>query len=68
MQKAQCGEMDARIKKWMKEIGGGAISFDVPMSHHTTFRVGGTVEALYRAGDLDELKAIVRKGLKEIGK
>ena len=51
--------MEARIKKRLKEIGREAISFDVPMSRHTTFRVGGAVEALYRARNLDELKALM---------
>ncbi len=51
--------MDAHSKKRIKEIGGGAILFDVPMSQYTTFRVGGNVEAMYRAGNLEELKEMI---------
>jgi len=49
--------MDAHIKKRMKEIGGGkAVLFDVPMSQYTTLRIGGNVEALYKARDLNALR------------
>ena len=51
--------MDSHIKKSMKEIGGEAIIFEVPMSQYTTFRVGGNVEAMYRAGNLNELKEMI---------
>ena len=51
--------MDFRVKKRMREIGGEAVLFDVPMGHYTTFRVGGSVEALYRAGNLEELKEMI---------
>jgi len=51
--------MDAHIKKRMKEIGGQAILFDVPMSQYTTFRVGGNVEALYKAKNLEALKEMI---------
>lgn len=52
-------ELDATIKKRMREIAGESISFDVPMSQYTTFRVGGTVEAMYRARNLAELKEMM---------
>jgi len=48
--------MDAHTKKRMKEIGGKDILFDVPMSQYTTLRIGGNVEALYKARDLNALK------------
>jgi len=48
--------MDAHIKKRMKEIGGKAVLFDVPMSQYVTLRVGGNVEALYKARDLNALR------------
>jgi UDP-N-acetylmuramate dehydrogenase len=51
--------LDAHIKKRVREIGGEAILFDVPMSQYTTFRVGGNVEALYRARNLEELKEMM---------
>jgi UDP-N-acetylmuramate dehydrogenase len=51
--------MDLHIKKRMKEIGGETVHFDVPMSHYTTLRTGGNVEAIYRAGNLERLKEMV---------
>jgi len=48
--------MDAHIKKGMKEIGGKAVLFDVSMSQYTTLRIGGNVEALYKARDLNALR------------
>jgi UDP-N-acetylmuramate dehydrogenase len=51
--------MDAHTKKRMKEIGGQAILFNVPMSQYTTFRVGGNVEALYKAKNLEALKEMI---------
>ncbi len=51
--------MDTNTKKRMKEIGGEAILFDVPMSQYTTLRVGGNVEALYKARNLGVLKKMI---------
>ncbi len=34
--------------------------FDCPMARYTTFRVGGTAEAVYHADDLEELSQIIR--------
>lgn len=51
--------MDTNTKKRMKEIGGEAILFDVPMSQYTTLRVGGNVEALYKARNLGVLKKMM---------
>jgi UDP-N-acetylmuramate dehydrogenase len=51
--------MDADVKQRMREIGGEAILFDVPASEYTTFRTGGNVEAIYRAGNLQGLKHMV---------
>lgn len=51
--------MDADTKKRMKEIGGEAVLFDVPMSQYTTFRVGGNAEAIYRAGNLEDLEEMM---------
>jgi UDP-N-acetylmuramate dehydrogenase len=48
--------MDAHIKERMKAIGGKDVLFDVPMSQYTTLRIGGNVEALYKARDLNVLK------------
>jgi UDP-N-acetylmuramate dehydrogenase len=43
----------------IKEIGGEAVSFDVPMSNYTTFKAGGCAEAVYRAEDLEGLKRMI---------
>ncbi len=43
----------------MNEIGGAGVLFDVPMSEYTTFRTGGEVQAMYRAGDLEGLRNMV---------
>lgn len=51
--------MDPAIKNRMKEIGGESVSFDVPMSQYTTLKVGGNVEAMYRARNLEELKEMM---------
>ena len=51
--------MDDHIKQRMREIGGEAILFDVPAREYTTFRTGGNVEAMYRAGNLQGLKHMV---------
>ncbi len=51
--------MDAHIKKRLKEIGDNEILFDVPMSQYTTLRVGGSVEVLYRARNLETLKEMM---------
>jgi UDP-N-acetylmuramate dehydrogenase len=51
--------MDARIAERIREIGGEAVSFDVPMSLYTTLKVGGCAEAVYRAGDLEGLKRMI---------
>jgi hypothetical protein len=61
--------MDAHIRKRMKEIGGKEVLFDVPMSQYTTVRIGGNVEALYRARDLNtlrEMKAFLGEGSQHI--
>jgi UDP-N-acetylmuramate dehydrogenase len=51
--------MDARMTAAIKEIGGEAVSFDVPMRNYTTLKAGGCAEAVYRAGDLEGLKRMI---------
>lgn len=51
--------MDDHIKQRIREIGGEAILFDVPAREYTTFRTGGNMEAMYRAGNLQGLKNMV---------
>jgi len=36
------------------------VQFECPMSEYTTWRVGGMVEALYTAQDIDELRQVIR--------
>jgi UDP-N-acetylmuramate dehydrogenase len=51
--------MDARTRERIRAIGGEAISFDVPMSRYTTFGVGGSAEAVFRAKGVQRLKEMV---------
>jgi UDP-N-acetylmuramate dehydrogenase len=57
--KNQCTDMDAHIKERIKAIGGEAVSFDVSMAQHTTLRVGGNAEVMYKAKNLRELKEMI---------
>jgi UDP-N-acetylmuramate dehydrogenase len=51
--------MDEEQRKELAKIGGEAVLFDCPMSQYTTFRVGGNVEALFLAQELQLLKRMV---------
>ncbi len=51
--------MDHRQKQELIRLVGKGVRFDCPMDQYTTFRVGGEAEALYKATDLAELKALV---------
>jgi UDP-N-acetylmuramate dehydrogenase len=51
--------MDERQRKELVKIGGGEVRFDCPMSQYTTFRVGGSAEALYLTQELHGLKRMV---------
>jgi len=51
--------MDAQTKEKIRRIGGEAVCFDMPMSHYTTFRVGGNAEAVFRAERIDVLQKMV---------
>jgi UDP-N-acetylmuramate dehydrogenase len=54
-----CTDMDARIKERIKAIGGEAVSFNVSMAQHTTLKVGGNAEVMYKAKNLKELKEMI---------
>ncbi len=43
----------------MRALGGPRIQFDCPMDRCTTFRIGGTAEALFFAEQRDELRGMV---------
>ena len=51
--------MDERQKTELLRIAGRQIGFDFPMSQHTTFRVGGNAEAVYKASDPEGLSRVV---------
>ncbi len=51
--------MDERQKTELLRIAGRQIGFDFPMSQHTTFRVGGNAEAVYKASDPEGLCRVV---------
>jgi len=46
-------------KEALIRLGGGKIRFRCPMAPYTTFKVGGTIEALMGAQEIDELLAVV---------
>lgn len=41
-------------------IDAGQVSFDEPMSRHTTFRVGGNADVLVRPKDISEIEAVIQ--------
>jgi UDP-N-acetylmuramate dehydrogenase len=49
---------DAR--RALEQTLGQSVRFDVPMSRHTSLRVGGPADALATPADRDELKALLR--------
>ncbi|MBW1860855.1 MAG: UDP-N-acetylmuramate dehydrogenase [Deltaproteobacteria bacterium] len=51
--------MNEREKAKTAGIGGKEIHFDCPMNQYTTFRVGGNVDALYFAQELNGLQRMV---------
>lgn len=52
--------MDTRQRRRLKEMWGQHIIFDYPLGRHTTLGVGGSVEALYEALEIDQLSNLVR--------
>lgn len=51
--------MDTRQKEELVGLAGEKIRFHCPMAEYTTFQVGGAVEALYEAHDMEELKRLL---------
>ena len=52
--------MNVRQKKTLEQITGEGIRFHYPMHRLTTYKVGGPVEALWEARDLETLKKAIR--------
>ena len=52
--------MNIRQKAAIKQLSGEGIRFNYPMHGLTTYKVGGPVEALWEARDLEKLKKVVR--------
>ena len=51
--------MDKRQRIELSRLTGGDIRFDCSMHEFTTFRVGGNVDILYFAGELDRLQRVM---------
>ena len=51
--------MDRRQKKELISLAGNNVVFGCPMARHTTFRVGGDVEALFEAHDVERLQLVL---------
>jgi UDP-N-acetylmuramate dehydrogenase len=51
--------MDERVKKELSATVQGRVRFDCPMDEHTTFRVGGKVDALCSVKGLPELRELL---------
>jgi UDP-N-acetylmuramate dehydrogenase len=51
--------MDARTRERIGAIAGEAVSYDMPMSHYTTFGVGGNADVVFRAMSLEGLQEMV---------
>ena len=52
--------MDVHQKAALERLAGEWIRFHYPMRHLTTYKVGGPVEALFEARDLETLKKVMR--------
>jgi UDP-N-acetylmuramate dehydrogenase len=51
--------MDAQSRERIRDIGGEAVSYDMPMSQYTTFGVGGNAEVVFRAKSVEGLREMV---------
>ena len=52
--------MDVHQKAVLERLAGEWIRFNYPMRRLTTYKVGGPVEALFKARDLETLKKVIR--------
>lgn len=57
-------KIDRETQKWLADLLGEGVDFDVPMAGHTSFRVGGPAPALARPGSLEVLKQVM-SGLRD---
>jgi UDP-N-acetylmuramate dehydrogenase len=53
-------EIDEDARKWLQTFLGGSVYFNEPMSHHTSFRVGGPADAFAIPNDLNILKELIQ--------
>ena len=53
------GPIETRFEKELRELLGPRVDFGVPLSKHTSLRVGGPADALARPQDLEELQALL---------
>ena len=51
--------MDDQTRERIRNIGGEAVSYDMPMSQYTTFGVGGNAEAVFKAKNMEGLREMV---------
>ena len=51
--------MDDKARERIRNIGGEAVSFDMPMSQYTTLGVGGNAEAVFKAKNIEGLREMV---------
>lgn len=51
--------LDPDTRKYLESFPGKQVSFDEPMSKHTSFRVGGPADAFARVQDIESLKLLV---------
>jgi UDP-N-acetylmuramate dehydrogenase len=52
--------IDEDARKWLQTFLGGSVYFNEPMSHHTSFRVGGPADAFAIPNDLHILKELIQ--------
>ena len=57
--------LDAAARAWLTENFAGDLRFEVPMSQHTSLRVGGPAEALVKPRGKNELIRLVRWAVKQ---
>jgi UDP-N-acetylmuramate dehydrogenase len=53
-------EIDEDARKWLKTFLGDSVYFNEPMSHHTSFRVGGPADAFAIPNDLNILTELIQ--------
>jgi UDP-N-acetylmuramate dehydrogenase len=51
--------VDDTARERIRTIGGEAVSYDMPMSHYTTLKVGGNAEVVFKAKNREALREMV---------